>query len=124
MTVLMLGKQLELGYYRAAFLESHGFRVIFPEDKNAALSAIQAGGFDAAIISYTLSKDSAKEFASLIKQMDSDCSVIAITQAGRDKEDFVHDEVVLDLDRPPALLEALIRVERRREERSQLRRVK
>ncbi|HJT68805.1 MAG TPA: hypothetical protein VJ731_01325 [Terriglobales bacterium] len=117
MIVLMLGQQLELGYYRAAFLESHGFHVIFPENKNAALSAIRAGGFDAAIISYTLSKKSAKEFASLIKQLDGDCPVVAITQKSRDKEDFEYDDIVLDVDRPPALLEALIRVEKRRQER-------
>ena len=62
MTVLMLGKQLELGYYRSAFLQGHGFQVIFPENKEEGLAAIQAGGFDAVIISYTLSRESAKEF--------------------------------------------------------------
>jgi DNA-binding response OmpR family regulator len=117
-TVLMLGKQLELGYYRAAFLQGHGFQVIFPENKSAALAAIEAGGFDAAIISYTLSRESAKEFVTLIKQRDKDCPVIAIAQKGLDEGDFEHDEKVLDADRPPALLEALIRIERRRRDRA------
>jgi len=57
MTILMLGRHLELGYYRSEFLKSHGFGVIFPENKTAALAAIHAGGFDAVIISYTLSKE-------------------------------------------------------------------
>ena len=117
MTVLMLGRQLELGYYRVVYLQSHGFQVIFPENKNAALTAIRAGGFDAAIISYTLSKESAKEFVKLIKQMDKDCPVVAITQKEGEEEDFEHDEKVLDVDRPPALLEALIRVAKRKQER-------
>jgi DNA-binding NtrC family response regulator len=124
MTVLMLGQQLELGYYRAAFLESHGFRVIFPENRNAALSAIQAGGFDAAIVSYTLPRETAKELVSLIKQVDKDCPVVAITQERWDENGFEHDETVRDIDRPPALLEALIRIEKRRQAQLQIRRVK
>jgi len=60
MTVLMLGRQLELGHYRAEFLQSHGFHVIFPESKSEALAAIQEAAFDAAIISYTLSKEPRK----------------------------------------------------------------
>lgn len=124
MTVLMLGQQLELGYYRAEFLKSHGFQVIFPENKNEALSAIRAGGYDAVIISYTLPRDTAKEFVSLIKQADQDCPVVAITQRRWDEDGFQHDETVLDVDRPPALLEALIRIEKRRQERSEIRRVK
>jgi DNA-binding response OmpR family regulator len=123
-TVLMLGKQLELGYYRSAFLQGHGFQVIFPENKEEGLAAIQAGGFDAVIISYTLSRESAKEFVTLIKQKDRDCPVVAITQKGWDVEDVEHDEKVLDVDRPQALLEALIRIEKRRQDRAQIRGVK
>jgi DNA-binding response OmpR family regulator len=117
MTVLMLGRQLELGYYRAVYLQAHGFQVIFPENKNAALAAIRAGGFDAVIISYTLSKESAKEFVNLVKQRDKDCPVVAITQKGWEEEDFEYDEKVLDVDRPPALLDALIRIAKRTQER-------
>jgi DNA-binding response OmpR family regulator len=118
MTILMLGRHLELGYYRAAFLKAHGFRVIFPENKNAALAAIRAGGFDAVIISYTLSKESAKEFVTLIKQIDSNCPLVAIIQKGEDIEGFEPDEKVLNVDRPPALLEALIRIEQCRQKQS------
>ena len=124
MTVLMLGRQLELGYYRAAFLQGQGFQVIFPENKQEALAAIQAGGFDAVIISYTLSRESAQEFVTLIKQKDKECPVVAITQKGWGAEDIEHDETVLDVDRPPALLEALIRIEKRRQDRAQIRGLK
>lgn len=124
MTVLMLGQQLELGYYRAAFLESHGIKVIFPENRNAALAAIRAGGFDAVIISYTLPRETAKEFVNLVKQTDKDCPIVAITQNRWDEDGFEHDETVLDIDKPPALLDALIRIEKRRQSQSQMRRVK
>ena len=121
MTILMLGQQLELGYYRSEFLRSHGFKVIFPENKTAAVAAIRAGGFDAVIISYTLSKESAKEFVNLIRQAYKDCPIVAITQKQRNEDGFEPDELVLDVDQPPALLDALIRIEKRRQS---IRRVK
>jgi DNA-binding response OmpR family regulator len=65
MTILMLGRHLELGYYRAEFLKSHGFQVIFPENKAAAISAIETGDFDAIIVSYTLSTETTKELVNL-----------------------------------------------------------
>ena len=117
MTVLMLGRQLELGYYRAVYLQSHGFQVIFPENKDAALAAICMGGYDAVIISYTLSKESANEFVNLVKQREKDCPVVAIMQERSEERDFEPDERVLDRDRPPALLEALIRIAKRTQER-------
>jgi hypothetical protein len=49
MTILMLGRQLELGHYRAEFLQSYGIHVVFPESKNEAISAIEACGYDAII---------------------------------------------------------------------------
>ena len=50
--------------------------------------------------------------------------MVAITQKGWDVEDVEHDEKVLDVDRPQALLEALIRIEKRRQDRAQIRGVK
>jgi len=96
MTVLMLGRQLELGYYRAVYLQSQGFQVIFPENKDEALAAIRAGGYDAVIISYTLSKESANEFVNLVKQLDKDCPVVAIMQERSEERGFEPDEKVLD----------------------------
>jgi hypothetical protein len=50
--------------------------------------------------------------------------VVAITQERWDENGFEHDETVRDIDRPPALLEALIRIEKRRQAQLQIRRVK
>ncbi|MGH9517035.1 MAG: hypothetical protein ACRD3P_15305 [Terriglobales bacterium] len=122
MTVLMLGRQLELGYYRAEFLKSHGIRVIFPEKRAAAISAIKTGDFDAVIVSYTLSKETAKELVHLVKQTSADCPIVAITQQSWDLDDFERDETILDRSGPQGLIDALIRVEKRKQEQSQIRR--
>ena len=114
MTVLMLGRHLELGHYRAEFLKSHGFRVIFPESKNEALATIREGAFDAVIISYTLSKKSAQEFVALIEQVNPDCSLVAIVQRPEEHASFPRAETVLHVAPPKALLDALIRIEKRR----------
>ena len=123
MTVLMLGRQLELGYYRAEFLKSHGIRVIFPEEKAAAISAIKTSDFDAAIVSYTLSKESAAELVNLIKQTSPDCPIVAIAQQPWNEDEFRRDETILDRQGPQALIDALIRVERRKQGQSNIRQV-
>jgi DNA-binding response OmpR family regulator len=124
MTILMLGRHLELGYYRAEFLKSHGFQVIFPENKAAAISAIETGDFDAIIVSYTLSAETTKELVNLIKQTSPDCPIVAITQQPWDEDGFPRDETILDRSGPQGLIDALIRIEKRKQEQSQIRRVK
>ena len=66
MTILMLGRQLELGHYRAEFLQSYGIHVVFPESKQEAVSAVHAGGYDAILLSYTLNKETIEELVNLI----------------------------------------------------------
>ena len=124
MTVLMLGRQIELGYYRAEFLKSHGIKVVFPENKPDAISAIASGNFDAVIVSYTLSKETASELVNLIKQTANDCPIVAITQQAWDEDGFPRDETVLDRQGPQALIDALIRVEKRRQAQSEIRRIR
>lgn len=115
MTVLMLGTQVDLGHYRAEFLQSHGIgvRVVFPESKAAALSAIRGGNFDAAILSYTLPNEIAKELVELIDQVCPDCPLIAITRQRWEDREFKPDETVLDTDPPQTLLEVLARISKR-----------
>jgi DNA-binding response OmpR family regulator len=124
MTVLMLGRQLELGYYRAEFLKSHGIHVIFPEKKAAAISAIRTGDFDAVIVSYTLSTETTNELVRLIKQTSPDCPIVAITQQRSNEHGFQRDETILDRSGPQGLIDALIRIEKRKQEQSPIRRVR
>jgi DNA-binding response OmpR family regulator len=112
MTILMLGRQLELGHYRAEFLKSYGIHVVFPENKEEAISAVHAGGYDTILLSYTLSNETTKELLSLIEQFCPDCPIIAIMQKGSTL-DFNPAETVLDIEPPKMLLEAIKRVETR-----------
>jgi DNA-binding response OmpR family regulator len=113
MTVLMLGKQLELGHYRAEFLQSYGIHVIFPESKKEAIAAIGSGGFDTVILSYTLSDETARELVELVKQHCANCPLIVITKERWNDREFNPDEAVLNTDPPEELLQALRRVEAR-----------
>jgi DNA-binding response OmpR family regulator len=110
MTILMLGKQLELGHYRAEFLQSYGIHVVFPESKQAAISAIRDSGYDAILLSYTLSKETTQELVSLIERYCPDCLIIAIVQRGNELR-FKAAETVLDTEPPKMLLEAINRVQ-------------
>lgn len=126
MTVLMLGQHLELGHYRAEFLRMHGFKVIFPENKNDAIAAIKAAEFDAVIVSYTLPKDVAVEMVNLVKSVSPDCPLVAITQDPWEVGRYPRDETILDKDPPRALIDALVRIAKRNEGRanSGIRRIK
>ena len=117
MTVLMLATQVELGHYRAEFLQSHGVgvKVVFPESKAAAVSAIRGGNFDAVILSYTIPNEIAKELVELIDQVCPECPLIAITRERWEDREFNPDQTVLDTDPPQTLLEALARVSKRNE---------
>ena len=109
MTILMLGRQLELGHYRAEFLQSYGIHVVFPESKQEADSAVRDGGYDAILLSYTLSKETILELVSLIGRYCPDCPIIAIVQQGNELT-FKPAETVLDTEPPKMLLEAIKRV--------------
>lgn len=113
MTVLMLGEQLELGHYRAEFLQSYGIHVVFPESKKDAVAAIRDVNFDVVILSYTLSDATSKELIELVEQVRPNCPLIAITKQRWDDRDFKPTETVLDTDPPHDLLEALKRIEAR-----------
>ena len=110
MTILLLGKQLELGHYRAEFLQSYGIHVVFPESREAAISAIRAGGYDSILVSYTLSKETTTELVRLIEQYCPECPIIAIVQHDTEHE-FTPAETVLGTESPKMLLEAIKRVQ-------------
>ncbi len=110
MTILMLGRQLELGHYRAEFLQSYGIHVVFPESKREAISAVRAGGYDAILLSYTLSKETTRELMNIIERYRADCPIIGIVQQGNELM-FKPEETLLDTEPPKMLLEAIKRVQ-------------
>src|SRR5690242_246215 len=81
--VLVYGRLLELALYRAEVLRGRGFTVITPRSKSEVISAIQDGEFDALVLSYTLSSDTAEEIVELARQKCPDCPVITISDTGK-----------------------------------------
>jgi CheY-like chemotaxis protein len=124
MTVLMLGKYLELGLYRAEYLRSHGYHVLFPQSRAEAIAIVSGGAYDIVILSYSLSDEDAIELHELIEQTCPNCPVITLTEQRWQDTKIYSDKVVLVSEGPEALLEAVRSFESRGLEAKGLRRVK
>ena len=122
MTVLVLGRHLELGHYRAEFLNSHGIDVIFPENEQAAFAEVRKGNFEVVVLSYSLSDKTTKDLVEVIEQVRPGVPIISITEQRWYDRDLRPDATVLATDPPQALLDAINRVRNRRQ--SGIRRVK
>jgi CheY-like chemotaxis protein len=114
MTVLMLGRNLELALYRAEVLRNAGHTVMIPKNKMEALDSINNSAFDVAIISYTLSSRSVEELAELLRQRAPQTAILSIAAEGWEDRLIEPDETVLANDGPQALVAALQRIEAKR----------
>lgn len=92
-------------------MEHAGFKVIFPSNKRDAVAAVRKGGLQVAVISYSLSNQSAHEFAELIRQQCPACALIAISSNGWEDSKIEPDEIVNASDGPEAMIAALKRVQ-------------
>ena len=99
---------------RAEILRCEGFSVIFPASRNEAVAAIQKREFDAVLLSYSLSSDTAEELAELVRQKCPGCPLVVIAVHQQQDLRIQPDEIVLAEDDPQAMLAALRRVERRK----------
>ncbi len=107
--VLLFGSIRELALYRAEFLRRSGFHVLTPSNVEEAVSTIENGEFDAAILTYTLPDYLVQELAERLRQVCPDCPLITISQTGRSDRRIQPDAVVLADDGPKALLHAVRR---------------
>jgi CheY-like chemotaxis protein len=107
MTVLMLGKHLELGLYRVEYLRSRGYTVIFPPSRKEAVAAAKAGTYDLVVMSYSLSHETVTELRELIDQSRPKCPIIALTEQRWHDGKIKSNKVVLISEGPEALLEAI-----------------
>jgi CheY-like chemotaxis protein len=108
--VLLLGKQKELALYRAAVLRDRGFEVKAPTELNEAIAEIASGGYDVAVLSYTLSSDEVERLAELVRQSCPDCPLVTISTTGRTDRRVNPDETVLADEGPPGLIRVLQRL--------------
>ena len=113
-TVFLFGELRELALYRADVLESKGFQVMIPRTKAEAISAIQSGHFQIAILSYTLDSATVQELAELIRQHCPECPLVTISKNAIPDRYVVPDEVVNSELGPSGLVEAVQRVAKRR----------
>ena len=105
--VLIVGKIRELALYRAEVLRAHGFAVSISHGEEEALAAIRSGGFDAVVLSYTLSSDVVEEVTELVRQHCPECRLVTISETKYKDPKINPDANVLADDGPKALLEAL-----------------
>ncbi len=105
--VLMLGRLRELALYRAEVLRHHGFDVIAPANDAEAVTAIRQANFDIAIISYTLSDVSVRQFVDLIRQYRPECPLLAIAQSAQYDRLIEPDSVVIGDNGPAELVTAI-----------------
>lgn len=105
--VLMFGKIRELALYRAEVLRNHGFNVTIPASKSDAIAAIRRGGFDVAVLTYTLSSDTVEELTELLRQHWPDCRLVTISETEYPDPKINPDANVLADEGPKALIEAL-----------------
>ena len=108
----MIGRIRELALYRAAVLRDRGFEVSTPETHQEAVAAIRKGGFDIAVLSYTLSNDAVQELAELIREYCPACPLVAISSNQRVDRLIRPDEMVNAEEGPAALIAALNKVRR------------
>ncbi|PYX87935.1 MAG: hypothetical protein DMG68_10090 [Acidobacteria bacterium] len=108
--VLMFGRIRELALYRAAVLRDRGFDVVTPKSREEAIVAIRKGGFDIAILTYTLSNETVQELAELVREYCPGCPLIAISTNPRMDREIAPDAMVNADDGPAALIAALRRV--------------
>ncbi|MBV9610755.1 MAG: hypothetical protein JO187_14425 [Acidobacteria bacterium] len=78
------------------------------------MATIKRGGFDAAILSYTLSSDTVEELGEMIRQHLPTCPVISISRTGSVDRRLSPDETVVGDEGPEALMAALERALRKR----------
>jgi hypothetical protein len=103
----MFGRIRELALYRAEVLRSHGFNITIPATKADAIAAIRRGGYDVAVLTYTLSNDTVEELAELVRQHCPDCRLVTISETKYHDAKINPDINVLADDGPKALLQAL-----------------
>jgi hypothetical protein len=108
--VLVFGRLFELALYRAEVLRNRGFSVVTPKTKAEAIAVIDSGEFDAVVLSYTLSSETAEELTELARQKCPHCPLITISDSGAVDRKLRPDMVVPAAGGPAALIKALQRV--------------
>jgi CheY-like chemotaxis protein len=110
--VMIVGRIRELALYRAEVLRHEGFQVSTPGDREEAIAIIRSGGFDIAVLSYTLPSTLVQELADEVREHCPECRIIAIADSNRIDRRINPDAVALAEEGPPALVRAVRKLSR------------
>lgn len=105
--VMIVGRIRELALYRAEVLRHEGFQVSTPQTKDEAISIIRNGGFDVAVLSYTLPNTLVTEIAEEIRDYCPDCRIVAIADSMLLDRRIAPDAIAVAEEGPPALVAAI-----------------
>lgn len=108
-TVLLFGQMRELALYRAEVLQARGYHVLTPGNRPDVEAAIHAGGFDIAVLSYTLPSATVKDISELIRQKCPECPLLMISLHAERDPHVQPDEIVPANLGPSALVDAIRR---------------
>jgi CheY-like chemotaxis protein len=108
--ILLLGSIRELALYRTEYLQGKGYEVIAPSSRAEALETIRRGGFEAAILTYTLPNELVLEYAQLLREYCPPCPLVVITDRDLGDRNVAPDAIVIADHGPDALLRALRRL--------------
>ena len=107
MKVLCLSANLELALLRCAMLKAQGMEVDFPQSKQEALTLIDTGRYDVAIVCHSISGRSADQFAQAFRKHNSGKCLIAITKTPWERPRIKADVYISGIDGPERLVEAV-----------------
>ncbi|HZS28441.1 MAG TPA: response regulator [Candidatus Angelobacter sp.] len=105
--LLLLSVNLETALLRAHTLRSSGFEVMLPTSKKDAMAVLRKKKFDAVIISYSISAESAVEMTELFRENNPGAPIIAITKGEWADLKTDVDASVNGDEGPDALIEAI-----------------
>ncbi len=106
--VLLLSRDRELGLLRKRVLELSGCRVMFPDDKNTAVEALNTP-HDVMVVAHTISRESANHYVEIFRGKNPEGRCVYVCFSTIEHPPEWADEVVLGLAGPEPMVDAVMR---------------
>ena len=107
--VLLISRDLELGRLRKRVLELSGCEVAFPHNKQEAIAALEAPQ-DVIVVAHTISRESANHYVEIFKGRNPHGHTVYVCVSTMEHPPEWADEVVLGLEGPEKMVEAVLRL--------------
>jgi hypothetical protein len=107
MKIICLSTNVELALIRSSLLRARGMDIDFPQSKQEAMTLIETGRYDVALLCHSLSLQSADEFAEAFRPHHPGKCLIAIMGTPWERPRMKADVYICGIDGPERLLEAV-----------------